>query len=73
MSGDGRDLEAHMDMAFELFDFGDQVMMQNLRRRHPDESEEEIRERFQTWLLTRPGAEHGDAGGSTFRPREIEL
>jgi hypothetical protein len=38
-------------------------MRQNLRRRHPDESEEAIERRLTEWLHTRPGAEWGDAWG----------
>jgi hypothetical protein len=38
-------------------------MLQNLRRRFPDASEEEIEWRLAAWLKERPGAEFGDAEG----------
>lgn len=49
-----------MRQAFDLYEFSDQLMRQNLRRRHPDADEEEIERRFVEWLQTRPGAEQGD-------------
>lgn len=52
-----------LEMALELFEMGEQIMLQNLRRRHPQASEAEITERLAAWLRTRPGAEHGDSVG----------
>jgi hypothetical protein len=52
-----------LQRAFDLYEFSVAVMRQNLRRRHPEASEEEIEERLRAWKLERPGAEHGDAGG----------
>jgi hypothetical protein len=49
--------------ALELHEVGIALMRQNLRRRHPGESDEKIDERLAEWLRTRPGAEHGDAAG----------
>lgn len=49
--------------ALELHDVGVELMRQNLRRRHPDASDEEIDDMLTDWLRTRPGAEHGDAAG----------
>lgn len=54
-------------VAFELFESGVDLMRQNLRRRHPAETPDAIEARLARWLVTRPGAEHGDAVG---RPRE---
>ena len=73
MDGRTRDIEQRMALAFDLWETGDQIMLQNLRRRNPEASEEEIAELFQQWLLVRPGAEHGDASGDDFRVREIDL
>lgn len=42
---------------------GVDLMRQNLRRRHPEESREEIQERLVRWMHERPGAEHGDGPG----------
>ncbi len=49
--------------AFELHEVGVALMRQNLRRRHPGESDKAIDELLTDWLRTRPGAEHGDAAG----------
>jgi hypothetical protein len=49
--------------AFDLFEFGCEVMRQNLRRQHPRASEAEVEQRLGEWLQKRPGAEHGDGLG----------
>lgn len=46
-------------------------MRQNLRRRFPGESEEQIEQRVLAWLRDRPGAEIGDASGPSFRVRRL--
>jgi len=50
-------------LAFDLFEAGESIMRQNLRRRHPSASAEEIEGRLAAWLCERPGAEFGDAVG----------
>lgn len=55
-------------IALDLFELGEDVMRQNLRRAHPGETAEQIEERLSQWLLIRPGAEHGDGTG---RPRSL--
>lgn len=57
-------------IALELFEEGVRIMEQNLRREHPDATDEEIDERLRAWLAHRPGAEHGDCVG---RPLEWPL
>ena len=52
-----------LQTAFDLFDAACDLQRQNLRRRHPEASEERISELVQEWLFHRPGAEHGDAEG----------
>lgn len=49
--------------ALDLFQAGVDVMRQNLRRRHPGASEDEIDHLLRAWLLERPGAESGDSAG----------
>ena len=39
------------------------MMRAKLRRQHPDYSEAEVEQALEAWLLTRPGAEHGDGVG----------
>lgn len=40
--------------AFDLCETAEQMMRQNIRRRHPQANEEEIRQRFRAWLEKRP-------------------
>lgn len=49
--------------AFDLYEAGVRMKRQQLRREHPEASEEEIRRLVNAWLQERPGAEHGDAWG----------
>lgn len=37
-----------------MADEGIELMRQNLRRRHPSETDEEIDERLDAWLIDRP-------------------
>jgi hypothetical protein len=41
-------------LALALHDDGVRLMRQNFRRRHPDETDDEIDERVRAWLLDRP-------------------
>lgn len=52
-----------MELAFDLYEAAEEMMRQNLRRRNPEASEEEIEEGIREWLRHRPGAEHGDGVG----------
>lgn len=52
-----------MSIAFDLYEVSEQIMRQNLRRRDPSATEEEIEEGIREWLRKRPGAEHGDGVG----------
>jgi len=47
----------------DLFETGLGLMRQNLRREHPDATEQEIERRLHQWLQYRPGAESGDCPG----------
>ena len=63
MAQDPKVLVQRLRTAFQLHDEGVALMRQNLRRRHPDESDEQIEQRLQAWLRERPGAEFGDGEG----------
>ena len=52
-----------MRMTMDLYEAAEQIMRQNIRRRHPGLSEAKVEERFVEWLHRRPGAEHGDGVG----------
>ena len=47
----------------DLFETGVNLMRQNLRRRHPEASDETVEELLHEWLLDRPGAASGDCPG----------
>ncbi len=51
-------------LALEMFDLGLDIMRQNLRRKHPEDTQAEIQEKLRAWLQDRPGAEFGDAVGN---------
>jgi hypothetical protein len=61
-----------MDVAFDLFDAAEEMMRQNLRRRHPEHSESKIEELVIEWLQHRPGAELGDAWGRPMTDFKLE-
>ena len=46
-----------------LFELGEAMLRQKLKRKFPQASEAEIGARVREWLDRRPGAEHGDAVG----------
>jgi len=54
---------AGLRLALELFESGARMMRQNLRRRFPTASSEEIDDRLDDWISCRPGAEDGDSPG----------
>ncbi len=43
-------LLARMNLAFDLYEAGESMMRENLRRQFPDESPEEIEARLLEWL-----------------------
>jgi hypothetical protein len=49
--------------ALALFELGERMLRQRLRRRHPKASDAQIDESVEAWLRHRPGAEDGDAEG----------
>jgi hypothetical protein len=59
----GAEAAARLRLALDLFEAGEAIMRQNLRRRFPAASAAEIEERLDRWLSERPGAEFGDAVG----------
>ncbi|MFI5394886.1 MAG: hypothetical protein ACHQ9S_05080 [Candidatus Binatia bacterium] len=59
----GAEAAERLRLALDLFEAGESLMRQNLRRRFPSASAEEIEERVDAWLSERPGAEFGDAVG----------
>jgi hypothetical protein len=58
-----RDPKILTQQVLDLYQTAKDLMRQNLRRRHPSASDEEIAVRLRDWLHHRPGAEHGDVSG----------
>ena len=52
-------------LTLALFDFGEAMMRQRLRRQYPTVTEAEIDAMTTEWLQRRPGAEDGDCPGRT--------
>lgn len=52
---------ARAEAAFDLCQAAEDIMRQNLRRWHPQASEEEIRQRFAAWVEKRPYIEPSSA------------
>ncbi len=57
------DASAAFRATLDLFQTGVEVMRQNLRRRHPAATDEQVARLLQDWLRNRPGAESGDSAG----------
>lgn len=54
---------ARLRLAIEMFEVGESMKRQSLRRENPQASDAEIERMLVAWLHHRPGAEHGDAEG----------
>lgn len=52
-----------LQMSLAMFDYGCDLMRENLRRRHPELDEAAVEERLRAWLRERPGAPNGDGEG----------
>ena len=52
-----------MQAALDLFDIGEKMLRQRLRRERPRATDAEIEEAVTVWRTARPGAEFGDAPG----------
>lgn len=52
-----------MRAALELFEIGETMLRQRLRRARPEATDAQIEAAVATWRTTRPGAEFGDAPG----------
>jgi hypothetical protein len=47
------DVLARAQMTFDLCEAADEIMRQNIRRRHPELNETEVEERLAEWYLSR--------------------
>ena len=62
--------EERLRCALELMEFGIEMKRAQLRRRHPEESEQHIQERLDDWLLHPKHSPYGDADGRPVDPEE---
>jgi hypothetical protein len=53
-----------LSVALELYEVGERMLRQRLRRERPHATLEEIDVKVGEWLRRRPGAEHGDYPGA---------
>jgi hypothetical protein len=54
---------ARLRLALDLYQAGEELMRQKLRREHPEATGDAIERLLDEWLATRPGAErHREAG-----------
>ena len=60
---DGRDAAERLRLALDLFAAGEALMCQNLRRRFPNASDDDIERRLIVWLAERPIGQSGDVAG----------
>lgn len=54
-------------VALDLYEVGEQMQRQRLRRRHPQADDDQIEAEVRAWRRRRPGAEHGDHPGRPSR------
>ena len=54
---------AALQTTFDLCELGESMRRAQLRREHPDATDEEIEALLIAWPQTRPGAEYGDSWG----------
>ena len=50
-------------IAMALYDAGEAMLRQKIRRKSPQATDQEIQAQVVEWRRRRPGAEHGDAEG----------
>ncbi|MGB0678860.1 MAG: hypothetical protein ACPGUV_04280 [Polyangiales bacterium] len=54
----------NMQAAVDMLELAEQILRQNLRRRHPDMDEAAIEQAVRDWYAHRPGAQWGDGVGT---------
>jgi hypothetical protein len=60
VDGDDETPRDRLLLAFEMFEFGVEMMAANLRRRHPAASADQIELLLEQWLAKRPGPDLSD-------------
>lgn len=62
-SSEPNSVARRMRVTLDLFELGEKMLRQRLRRERPTASDVEILEAIRAWRTKRPGAELGDAPG----------
>lgn len=57
------DAAQRLRLALDLYEVGERMLRQRLRRERPDATPGEVEAEIAAWLRRRPGAEHGDHPG----------
>lgn len=60
---DAGTVEERFRIALELFELGESMLRQRIRREQPGVSDADVERTIREWLSRRPGAEHGDSPG----------
>ncbi|WP_437679640.1 hypothetical protein [Sorangium sp. So ce131] len=60
---DAQQVAERFRVAMALYELGEQMLRQKVRRQHPEAGDDEVDARVAEWLHRRPGAELGDAEG----------
>lgn len=66
---DGEAAARRLRLALDMFEVGEQMQRQRLRRSAPDVPDHEIDTAVRAWRVHRPGAEDGDCAGPVSRRR----
>ncbi len=57
----------NLRLALDMYEVGEQMVRQRLRREYPDAGPQEIEAKVRSWRAHRPGAVDGDAVGRPSR------
>lgn len=63
----------NLRFALELYQAGEDLKRQSLRRTHPGATDDEIETMIVDWLRERPGARYGDCPGRRLSLEELGL
>jgi hypothetical protein len=61
--GTASDEAERFALALDLYETGEAMLRQRLRRESPSATDAELEQAIRSWLSRRPGAESGDAEG----------
>ena len=62
---------SRLRLALDMYNAGESLKLQALKRSHPNAEPAAIMARLRHWVRTRPGADDGDAAGRSINPDRI--